>query len=121
VSAWVWGAVVVVGGIGAVGRFLLDSLVSARARHDFPYGTLAVNTSGALVLGLLAGLAVEADVYVIAGTAALGSYTTFSTWMFETHRLAEDLETRRAVINVLVSLAAGFLAAVVGHAIGANA
>ena len=42
------------------------------------------------MLGLFAGLALHGDALLLAGTALLGSYTTFSTWMFETHRLAED-------------------------------
>lgn len=120
-SAWVWIAVVIVGGLGAIARFLLDSLIAARARRDFPYGTFAINISGALVLGLLAGLAIDSDAYVIAGTATIGSFTTFSTWMLESHRLAEDSELTRASANVLLSLLVGFAAAVLGHAIGAHA
>lgn len=119
-SAWVWLAVVVVGGLGAIGRFLLDSLIAGRAGRDFPYGTFTINIIGALLLGLLAGLAVEANLYLIAGTATLGSFTTFSTWMLETHRLGEDTEVPRAVINVLLSLAVGFGAAALGHTIGAH-
>jgi fluoride exporter len=120
-SAWVWIAIVLVGGLGASGRFLLDSLVTERAGRTFPYGTLTVNLSGAFALGLLAGLAVEGDAYLIVGTAGLGSFTTFSTWMFETQRLVEDAEISRAIVNALLSLAAGFAAVVVGHVIGANA
>jgi CrcB protein len=119
-SAWVWVAVAAVGGIGAIGRFALDSLISEHARHDFPFGTLAVNASGALALGLLTGLAVEGNLMVILGTAALGSYTTFSTWMLETHRLAEDAELPAAALNVVLSLAIGFGAAALGHTLGAR-
>ncbi len=120
-SAWVWLAVVLVGGSGAIGRFLLDSVIGERAGRSFPYGTFAVNISGALLLGLLAGLGVQGNLYLIVGTAALGSYTTFSTWMLENHRLAEDSEIPRAIVNVLLSLAVGFGAALLGHAIGAHA
>lgn len=120
-SAWVWLAVVLVGGLGAVGRFLLDSLVSGWAGRDFPYGTFAINVTGALLLGLLAGLAVQANLYLIAGTATLGSFTTFSTWMLETQRLGEDAEGHRAIVNILLSLVVGFGAAALGHTIGAHA
>ena len=106
-SAWVWIAVLVLGGLGALGRFLLDGLVSGRIDKDFPLGTLAVNLSGAFVLGLLTGLALEGDALLLAGTATLGSYTTFSTWMLETHRLAEDGEFTLGTANALLSLVFG--------------
>jgi fluoride exporter len=121
VSGWVWLAVAVVGGLGAIGRFLLDSLIAERAGRDFPLGTFTVNITGALVLGLLTGLAIEGNLLVIAGTATIGSYTTFSTWMLETHRLAEDAEIPRAVINAAVSLVVGLAAVALGHTIGAHA
>jgi CrcB protein len=121
VSWWVWLGVAALGGVGACGRFLLDLVVAARAGGgDFPVGTLTVNASGALLLGLLTGLAVEGDLLVLVGTAALGSYTTFSTWMLETHRLAEDGEGASAILNVVLSLAIGVGAAALGRAIGAN-
>jgi fluoride exporter len=119
-SAWTWLAVALVGGVGAIGRFLLDRVVTARAGRDFPVGTLAVNVSGALLLGLLTGLALEGGAMVVAGTALLGSYTTFSTWMLETHRLAEDGELARAASNVVLSLALGVGAAALGHLIGVS-
>jgi CrcB protein len=106
------------GGIGASGRFLLDTLIAGRLSGDFPVGTLTVNASGALVLGLLTGLAVEGDLLLLAGTATLGSYTTFSTWMLESQRLAEDARGPSAIANVLLSLAVGVGAAALGRTIG---
>ncbi len=117
-SWWVWVGVALLGGVGACGRFLLDAVVATRVAGDFPLGTLTVNASGALVLGLLTGLAVQGNLLVLAGTATLGSYTTFSTWMLETHRLAEDGEAPVAIANVVVSLAVGVGAAALGRAIG---
>jgi fluoride exporter len=81
-------------------------------------GTLAVNLTGAFLLGLLVGAGVQGRVLLLAGTATLGSYTT-STWMFESHRLGEDGGRRLAVANLAISLAAGLLAALVGRAVGA--
>lgn len=120
-SAWVWAGVAVLGGAGACGRFLLDSLIAGRVGRDFPFGTLTVNATGALLLGLLTGLAVEGDLLVLTGTATLGSYTTFSTWMLESHRLAEDGEAPSAIINVVLSLAIGIGAAALGRTIGVRA
>jgi fluoride exporter len=114
----VWAGVIVLGGVGAVLRFLVDGAISARWGRSFPYGTLIVNLSGAFVLGLLTGLALGREEALLAGTATVGSYTTFSTWMFESHRLGEDGERRLAAANLAVSLAAGLVAALAGWALG---
>jgi fluoride exporter len=110
--------VVVCGGAGAVARFALDGLVSERAAGSFPFGTLAVNLSGCFVLGLLVGLDAGHRTYELLGTAAIGSYTTFSTWMLESHRAAQDGDGRGASWNVLVSLAAGLAIAALGRVVG---
>jgi CrcB protein len=112
-----WAAVVLIGGCGAVARFLLDSAIAGRFGRDFPYGTLVVNLSGAFVLGLLTGLALSHDAALVAGTAAVGSYTTFSTWMYETQRLDEERQHRSAALNVVVSIALGVAAAALGRAL----
>jgi CrcB protein len=108
----------VVGGLGALARFLLDGAISARSSGELPAGTFLVNVSGAFVLGLVVGAALEGDALAIVGTGALGSYTTFSTWMLESHRLAEDGAYRVAALNVAVSLVVGLGAAYVGRELG---
>jgi CrcB protein len=118
VSVLVWAAVVVIGGAGSVLRFLVDGLVSSAAGRDFPFGTMVINISGAAVLGLLAGLALGDTQALLAGTAAVGSYTTFSTWMLETQRLTEERQHRKAILNVAVSLALGVAGAALGRLIG---
>jgi CrcB protein len=118
VSALLWAAVVLIGGAGSVVRFLADGVVTASAARDFPLGTLAVNVSGAVILGLITGLALGQDEALLAGTAAVGSYTTFSTWMLETQRLTEERQHGKAVVNVIASLAAGVAAAALGQLIG---
>jgi CrcB protein len=120
-SGWVWAGVALLGGGGAIGRFLVDGVVEARRATGLPVGTFVVNISGAFVLGVLAGLGAGGDDLVLAGAATLGSYTTFSTWMFETERLTEDGGLRGAAANILLSLAVGVAAAAIGHAIGAHA
>jgi CrcB protein len=119
-TAWAWIGVALLGGVGAVARFVIDSRISARLSGDFPFGTLAINLSGALLLGLLAGLALTGDALVLAGTATLGSYTTFSTWMLETQRLVEDGAVRAATANALLSVVLGVAAAALGRCIGAH-
>ena len=110
--------VAVVGGIGTVARFLVDGWVGSRVGRELPLGTFVVNVSGAFVLGLLDGLALSGNAMIVAGTATIGAYTTFSTWMFETHRLAEDGEFASAALNVAVSILVGFAAVVLGHLVG---
>jgi CrcB protein len=120
VSLLIWPAVVLIGGAGSVLRFLVDAVISARGRSRFPLGTLAVNLSGAVILGLLSGLVLSPSAALLGGTAAVGSYTTFSTWMFETERLAEERERGRAAANVIVSLVLGVAAAELGRLIGGH-
>ena len=119
-SVLLWAAVMLIGGTGSVLRFLVDGAVSSVAGRDFPTGTLVVNISGSVVLGLLTGLALSHDAALLAGTAAVGSYTTFSTWMLETQRLAEERQQRKVLLNVAVSLVLGVTAAALGKLIGAH-
>jgi len=117
VRVLVWTGVALLGGCGALLRFVIDGAIAERAGSEFPWGTLTVNVSGSLVLGLLAGLALHGDALLLAGTAVLGSYTTFSTWMLETHRLAEEGEPWVALLNIGLSLALGIGAAALGRAL----
>jgi fluoride exporter len=118
VSIGTWLAAAGLGGVGAVLRFLVDAGVSRRFERDFPYGTLAVNLSGAVLLGLTVGLALRGNAALLVGSATIGAYTTFSTWMFETHRLAEVGELTRAAANAFLSLGLGLAAAALGRLIG---
>jgi CrcB protein len=111
----IWLGVVLAGGVGAVLRFLVDRAVARRAARSFPLGTLVVNISGAALLGLLGGLALSRHTALLAGTAFVGSYTTFSTWMLETQRLSEERQVRNAVANIVVSIVLGIGAALFGQ------
>ncbi|MBV9314043.1 MAG: fluoride efflux transporter CrcB [Pseudonocardia sp.] len=113
-----WVGVALAGGAGALLRFLVDGQVSARVGRSFPYGTLVVNVSGAVALGLLIGMTLRPETVLLAGTGAVGAYTTFSTWMFETQRLGEDRQLTGLLSNIVVSLLAGILAAEVGAEVG---
>jgi fluoride exporter len=114
-TALVWGAVALIGGVGSVLRFLIDRAVARRVARPFPFGTLAVNVSGAALLGFLGGLTLGKDTALLAGTAFVGAYTTFSTWMLETQRLGEERQVRAAVANVIVSVVLGLAAALLGQ------
>jgi CrcB protein len=121
VSAVTWLGVAALGGAAAIARLLLDGIVGALLAGRFPLGTLVVNVSGALLLGLVTGLAFSGATLVLVGTATLGSYTTFSTWMLETQRIGEDGSSLAAWLNVFVSLALGVAAVALGRTLGAHA
>jgi CrcB protein len=120
-SAPVWIGVVLCGGIGALARFAIDGTLSTAAGRDLPFGTFAINITGAFLLGLFTGLALSGTALTLAGAAGLGSYTTFSTWMLETQRLREEGEFARALGNAMISLLIGLGAAALGRYLGAHA
>ena len=101
--------------VGAPARYLTDRAVQSRHDSLMPWGTLAVNVIGSLVLGVVTGLAVAHDlpeaVTLGVGTGFCGALTTYSTFSYETLRLL-------AVSNVGVSLVAGLAAALGGYALG---
>jgi CrcB protein len=113
--------VAVAGAFGAPARYLLERAVTASHRRLFPWGTLVVNVSGSLALGVLAGLVLShgwsKDAQSVLGTGFLGAYTTFSTYAYETVRRAEDGAPRVAVAYALTSLVAGVGAAAIGLAV----
>ncbi len=117
-SVAVWLGVGILGGCGALARFGLTLLVADRLHPHLPLGTLAVNVSGSFLLGLLAGAAVEGDARLLLGAGAVGSYTTFSTWMLETQRIDEAGIRRIAVTNLVLSVALGLAAVALGRALG---
>ncbi len=117
-SPLIWTGVVLLGGAGAVLRHLVDRSVSARFGRGFPFGILVVNLTGSLALGLVTGLALSHDHGLMAGTAAIGSYTTFSTWMLDSARLGGRGRPLALMANIGFSLVAGLLAVAAGRSIG---
>lgn len=114
----VWVGVALIGGLGAVCRFVVDKTVSKRMARPFPVGTLVVNVSGAWLLGFFGGLALSPHAALLAGTAFVGAYTTFSTWMLETQRLGEERQVWPAVANIVISVVLGLGAAWLGLTMG---
>ena len=116
-------AIAIGGAAGAVCRFWVSSTVHVWLGRGFPWGTLAANVIGSLLIGLLSALLIERmDVSPLwrAGLliGVLGSFTTFSTFSLETLNLVELGETVRAVLNALVSLLACVGAAWLGLVAG---
>ena len=106
------------GGVGAVARFALDGGIATRLGKTFPYGTLLVNLVGSLVLGVLVGATLPPKTSEILTAGLIGAFTTFSTWMFETHRLGEEERGALAAVNLVVSLLLGVACAWTGRKAG---
>jgi CrcB protein len=120
VSPLAVGALLVAGAVGAVIRYALSRAYPVRPGH-LPGGILIVNVVGSLVAGAVIGLAERAaisdDVRLVLLTGFCGGLTTFSTWSVETIELVDGGRWRAAILNVLVTLALGFGAAVAGYLI----
>ncbi len=107
--------------LGGVARNGMSAWLSERAGEAFPWGTLAVNVLGSLVVGALAavgdsarlGLSVEARQFLMIGV--LGGFTTFSAFSLQTLRLIQDGDWTRASANVVLSVGLGLAAAAAGY------
>jgi CrcB protein len=111
------------GFIGSVLRYVLGGWVyDALPATTFPVGTLMVNVTGCLAIGVLGGLfefrqafGPEARLFLMIGV--LGGYTTFSSFAYETLALARDAELVRALANVALQTVLGLVAAWLGYAL----
>lgn len=112
------------GAAGAVARLVISGWVAHwRQGSVFPWGTFAVNTLGSFLLGLVMGMflgrgAISPEAKAVLGTGFLGALTTFSTWQMETYRLYRRGDRLNAWANLLLSTAAGLMAAWLGLALG---
>ncbi|MFD9793214.1 fluoride efflux transporter FluC [Streptomyces sp. NPDC059070] len=113
-----WLLVVVGAAVGAPLRYLTDRAVQVRHDSVFPWGTFVVNAVASLVLGVLTGAAASSQTYALLGTGLCGALSTYSTFSYETLRLAERgwkfLAAANAAASVLVCLGAVFLGAGLG-------
>jgi CrcB protein len=111
------------GFIGAVCRYFLSGLVQrSSGAMGFPFGTLAVNMIGCLIIGVFVGmfdsrqmLGAEIRMFMMAGV--LGGFTTYSTFGLETFALMRDAEYLRAATNVTVHVVLGLALVWVGYAL----
>lgn len=100
--------------LGAPLRYLTDRAIQSRHESVFPWGTFAVNVAGSLILGFLVGLPVAPWLSALLGTGCCGALTTYSTFSFETLRLARENHRLVAAAYALGSVLAGLAAAAVG-------
>jgi CrcB protein len=106
------------GAVGAVARFWLSGWVGRRFGETFPWGTLAVNVSGCLAIGLAAGLlhgpGLASDLWAALVIGVIGSYTTVSSFSLQTINLMRGGEWRHAAGNIAASIFLCLAAAGVG-------
>ena len=122
-SGLAWLAFLIAAAIGAPARYLVDGLIQERTDGAFPWGTFVVNVSGSFVLGVITGLGLYHGLgpttRTVLGTGGMGAYTTFSTFTFETVRLAEQGAINDAIRNVAASFIVCLVAASAGLALTA--
>ena len=106
------------GAVGAPSRYALEWWIRTRRPTITPTGTLAVNITGSLALGIVVGLAIahglDADVRTVVGTGFLGAYTTFSTYAYEVVRGLSDGHRRVALAYAVGSVVAATVAGALG-------
>ncbi|MBQ1119384.1 MULTISPECIES: fluoride efflux transporter CrcB [Streptomyces] len=116
-----WLLVIAGAAVGAPLRYLTDRAVQARHDALFPWGTFVVNIAGCLLLGLVTGAALagaaSSSVQLLLGTGLCGALSTYSTFSYETLRLAEQGAARYALLNVAASVSVGLGAACAGVAV----
>ncbi|MGW7265241.1 fluoride efflux transporter CrcB [Streptomyces sp. NPDC054842] len=116
-----WVLVIAGAVVGAPLRYLTDRAVQSRHDSVFPWGTFTVNVVGCLVLGLLTGAAAAgaatSHLQLLLGTGLCGALTTYSTFSYETLRLAEGGARGYAAVNVVASVVTGLGAAFAGVAL----
>ena len=118
-----WVAFLVAAAVGAPARYVIEGFVQDHVDGAFPWGTLVVNVTGCLGLGVLTGLGLhhgmDSTVMTVLGAGGIGAYTTFSTFTFETVRLAEAGAVNDALRNTAANFLVGLAAAGAGLALTA--
>ena len=107
------------GAAGAVARYGVTLFVATFWKRDFPLATLLINVSGSFILGFFATMAAERTAIdplwrLLIATGFVGAYTTFSTFEYETERLAASGAVMWGIVNILTSVIAGFIAVRLG-------
>jgi CrcB protein len=115
--------IAVFGALGAMSRYALDTWVTSTTHGRFPWGTLLVNVAGSFALGIVvelttARLLAHPDWRIALGIGFLGAFTTFSTFTYDTVRLADDSAYALALLNVVSMTMLGLVAAAAGLLLG---
>lgn len=111
------------GAVGTGARYLVAGLVLRALGPGFPYGTLAVNLSGSLLLGAImhVGLTTESlspTLRIVLATGVMGGYTTYSSFNYETLQYVQEGRLGLALLNLGVTVASCLLAGLAGLWLG---
>lgn len=105
------------GALGSLVRYKLGKVITEKSDTTFPIGTLIINITGAILLGIVTSLETERNVYLLLGDGFLGAYTTFSTFMYEGFNMFQENEKMNAFAYILGSLFLGILGYIAGFAL----
>ena len=105
------------GAFGAVARYKLGAILLRHEAGTFPFGTFAINTAGALLLGLLCGFGVSGNSYLLFGDGFCGAFTTFSTFAVESVQLIRGKARKKAVLFAVMSVSAGLVCFMIGYGV----
>jgi CrcB protein len=111
-------AIAIGGSFGALARYYLSKIITDHYGTIFPWGTLLVNVTGSLCIGLFFGLfdktVVPSEVKAFINIGFIGAFTTFSTFALESITLLRGGEIKMGLLNIGISNGAGILCVLIG-------
>ena len=105
------------GAFGAIARYKLGIMIMKHEKHTFPLGTFLINITGALLLGILCGLNVSGNFYLLLGDGFCGAFTTFSTFTVESVQLIRGKALKKSLLFIVLSVAVGLICFFAGYEI----
>ena len=102
------------GAFGSLVRFQLGKVIAQKSNSLYPVGTFIINISGAIFLGIVTGMNVGNNTYLLLADGFLGAYTTFSTFIYEGFALFNENEKTNAIVYILSTLILGVIGYIIG-------
>jgi CrcB protein len=103
------------GALGAIARYKLGIMIVRKEKHTFPLGTFLINIIGALLLGILCGLNITGNPYLLLGDGFCGAFTTFSTFTVESVQLIRGRARKKAILFIVLSVTVGLICFLGGY------
>lgn len=105
------------GALGSVTRYQLGKHIASKQKTSFPLGTFIVNISGAVLLGLVAGIGPARNASLLLADGFLGAYTTFSAFMYEGFSMFKGSKKKNAFAYIAITMVLGVAGFMVGFAL----